>query len=219
MGHSYSIPAETRILFRRRRNRGRGAVYWQNDARPVRRRVNLSPGEHSPMSSSKSAIGLSILALLAVLPCAAQNKALAGMHREFTAAKTSVLKAANKAPEDIYGFRPTPEVFTLRRMFLHIAGASYSICSSAAGKPGTAPKVDVTAETPKAEVIAKLNAAFAYCEDVFANSNDATLAETVPTSGGPREKSYYFSHLLGHTFLHYGNVVTYMRIKGMSPGD
>src|SRR5690606_18122462 len=104
-------------------------------------------------------------------------------------------------------------------MFLHIAGASYNICSSAAGKPGASPKVDVTAETPKAEVIEKLNAAFAYCDDVFAHSTDANLAETVPTANGPREKSYYFSHLLGHTFLHYGNVVTYMRIKGMSPGD
>ena len=53
------------------------------------------------MTSSKFAIGLSILVLLAILPCTAQNKALAGIHREFTAAKTSVLKAANKAPEDI----------------------------------------------------------------------------------------------------------------------
>ncbi|MCC6263058.1 MAG: DinB family protein [Bryobacterales bacterium] len=171
------------------------------------------------MSIATIVVRLSLLVLLATLACLAQNPALAGMHREFSAAKASVLKAANKAPEDIYGFRPTPEVFTLRRMFLHIAGASYSICSSAAGKPGSAPKVDVTAESPKAEVIAKLNAAFAYCEDVFAHSSDATLAETVPTANGPREKSYYFSHLLGHTFLHYGNVVTYMRIKGMSPGD
>lgn len=171
------------------------------------------------MPASKTVVRLSILALLATVACLAQNNALAGIHREFTAAKAQVLKAANKAPEDIYSFRPTPEVFTLRRMFLHIAGASYNLCSSAAGKPGAFPKVDVTAETPKAEVIATLNAAFAYCEDVFAHSTDATLAETVPTANGPREKSYYLSHLLGHTFLHYGNVVTYMRIKGMSPGD
>lgn len=171
------------------------------------------------MPNSKTVARLSILVPLAALACLAQNNALAGMHREFTAAKTQVLAAANKAPETIYGFRPTPEVYTLRRMFLHIAGASYNICSSAAGKPGSAPKVDVSAETPKAEVIGKLNAAFAYCEDVFAHSTDANLAETVPTANGPREKSYYFSHLLGHTFLHYGNVVTYMRIKGMSPGE
>lgn len=162
---------------------------------------------------------VAVLALIATAAGLAQSNALDGMKREYTAAKTAVMKAANKAPEDIYSFKPTADVFTLRRMFLHIAGASYSICSGAAGKPGTAPKVDVTAETPKAQVIETLNAAFAYCDDVFAKSTDATLAENVQTANGPRPKSYYFSHLLGHTFLHYGNVVTYMRIKGMSPGD
>lgn len=171
------------------------------------------------ISSTKIFARLLILAAFATACCFAQNTALAGIKREYTAGKTAVLKAANKAPENIYSFRPTPEVFTLRRIFLHIAGASYNLCSSAAGKPGTAPKVDVNAETPKAEVIGKLNAAFAYCDDVFANSTDATLAETVSTSNGPREKSYYFTHLVGHTFLHYGNIVTYMRIKGMSAGD
>ena len=65
-------------------------------------------------------------------------------------------------------------------------------------------------------MIASSTARSPHCEDVFANSNDATLGRTV---GQRPEKSAYFSHLLGHTFLHYGNVVTYMRIKGMSPGD
>jgi uncharacterized damage-inducible protein DinB len=171
------------------------------------------------MKTVSTLVRVALLAAMATGICLAQTTALSGMKREWTAAKSSVLKAANKAPEEIYGFQPTAEVFTLRRMFLHIAGASYSICSSAAGKPGSAPKVDFTAETPKAEVLKTLNAAFAYCDEVIASSTDATLAETVQTANGPREKSYYFSHLLGHTFLHYGNVVTYLRLKGLSPGD
>lgn len=164
-------------------------------------------------------VQLAFLTLVLSIPCLAQNAALAGMHREYTNTKNAVMKAANKAPEEILSFRPTPEVFTLRRMFLHIAGAGYNICSSAAGKPGTAPKVDVTKEAPKAEVLDTLTKAFAYCDAVFANSTDASLAESVPAGNGSREKSYHFSHLIGHTNLHYGNIVTYMRIKGMSPGD
>ena len=56
-----------------------------------------------------------------------------GIRAEFAAVKSSVMTAANKAPESIYGYQPTPEVFTLRKMLLHIADASYSICARLQG--------------------------------------------------------------------------------------
>ena len=165
-------------------------------------------------------LGLALAFVAFAVPAAfSQTTALDGVKREYTSAKTAVLKAANKTPEDILGFRPSPDVFTLRRMYLHIAGAAYSICSGAAGKPGTAPKVDVEAAATKAQVLEHLNSAFSYCDDVFAASKDSTLAETFTANGRTMVKSYYFSHLIGHTNLHYGNVVTYLRINGIAPGD
>lgn len=49
-------------------------------------------------------------------------------------------------------------------------------------------------------------------------ATDATLAEVVKApSGTSRPKSYYVSHLLAHTSLHYGNVVTYLRLNRIAP--
>jgi uncharacterized damage-inducible protein DinB len=150
----------------------------------------------------------------------AQDNALAGIKDEWSNVKKDVLTAANKAPEDIYGFKPTEEVFAFRKMLLHIAGASYNICAGFQDKRGSQPKVDVDKQASKAEVIDTLNAAFGYCDAAMAAASDATLAETIKApSGRTRPKSWYASHLLAHTAMHYGNIVTYMRLKGMSPGE
>jgi uncharacterized damage-inducible protein DinB len=160
------------------------------------------------------------LVLLTVGPAGAQTAALDGIRGEFTDVKNAVTTAANRAPEALYGYQPTPEVFTLRKMLLHIADASYSICAGFKGLPGQRPKVDADALLPKAEVITTLTAAFTFCDAAMAAATDATLSEVVTApSGTTRPKSYYTSHLLAHTSLHYGNVVTYLRLNKLSPGN
>ena len=150
----------------------------------------------------------------------AQSAAMDGLRGEFTAVRTAVMTAATKAPENLYGFQPTPDVFTLRKQLLHIADASYSICSGAQGTPGQRPKVDDDAELAKPQVIETLTAAFAFCDSALTKTTDAALSEMVtPASGTARPKSYYVAHLLAHTSLHYGNVVTYLRLNKLSPGQ
>lgn len=161
-----------------------------------------------------------VLVLLPSLPATAQTAAIEGVRSEFTAVTTAVMTAANKTPEGLLGYRPTPEVFTLRKMLLHIAGASYSICSGFTGEFGKHPKVDADAQVSKPEVVSTLAAAFAFCDAAMARATDATLGEVVTAPNGTRRpKSYYASHLLAHTGLHYGNVVTYLRMNKLSPGD
>lgn len=153
-------------------------------------------------------------------PGSAQTAAMEGIRGEFTAVSKAVMTAANKAPENLYPYQPTPEVFTLRKMLLHIADASYSICAGFKGPGSERPKVDAEAMTPKAQVLEHLTAAFAFCDAALGAATDATLGEVITApSGTKRPKSYYASHLLAHTSLHYGNVVTYLRINKLSPGD
>jgi uncharacterized damage-inducible protein DinB len=156
--------------------------------------------------------------LVSVLPAAAQSIAIDGIRGEFADVKSAVMTAAEKAPESIYGYQPTPEVYTLRKMLLHTADASYNLCASFQGTPGQRPKVDADAVASKAEVLATLTAAFGFCDAAMAKATDATLAEIVTApSGRQRPKSYYVSHLIAHTSLHYGNVVTYLRMNKLSP--
>ena len=149
----------------------------------------------------------------------AQSRAMDGIRGEFADVKASVVAAAQKAPESVYGYQPTPDVYTFRKMLLHIADASYSICSGFKGTPGQRPKVDADATLAKPEVLAAVNAAFAFCDEALAAATDATLAEEVKTPRAARVKSYYASHLLAHTSLHYGNLVTYLRLNKIAPGD
>ena len=108
-----------------------------------------------------SAMPLAALVLtMGAAPSTAQSSAMDGIRAEFAAVTKSVMTAANKAPESLYGYQPTPEVFTLRKQFLHIADAAYSICAGFKGTPGQRPKMDADAALPKAEVIAALTAAF-----------------------------------------------------------
>ena len=161
-----------------------------------------------------------VVLCVGAVSASAQSAAMDGVRTEFAAVKASVMTAANKAPESIYGYQPTPEVFTLRKQLLHIADASFSICSGFKGTPGQRPKVDADAPLAKADVLGTLTASFAYCDEALTAATDATLGETVASpSGAKRPKSYYASHLLAHTGLHYGNVVTYMRMNKLSPGD
>ena len=167
----------------------------------------------------RSALLVAAALLFVSAPASAQT-AMDGLRTEFAAVKGQVMTAANKAPESMYGFQPTPEVFTLRKQLLHIADASYSICSGFKGTPGQRPKVDADAPASKAEVLAALTGAFEYCDTALKAATDATLGETFKTANGSvRVKSYYAAHLLAHTGLHYGNVVTYMRLNKLSPGD
>jgi uncharacterized damage-inducible protein DinB len=149
----------------------------------------------------------------------AQSRAMDGIRGEFADVKASVVAAAQKAPDTLYGYQPTPDVYTFRKMLLHIADASYSICSGFKGTPGQRPKVDADAMLPKSDVLATVNAAFTFCDDALAAATDATLAEEVKTPRATRVKSYYASHLLAHTSLHYGNLVTYLRLNKIAPGD
>lgn len=149
----------------------------------------------------------------------AQSRAMEGIRGEFADVKRSVVAAAEKAPDALYGYQPTPDVYTFRKMLLHIADASYSICSGFKGTPGQRPKVDADAALAKPDVLATVNAAFSFCDEALATATDATLGEEVKTPRSTRVKSYYVSHLLAHTSLHYGNLVTYLRLNKIAPGD
>jgi len=160
------------------------------------------------------------IVLGSVSGASAQSAAMDGVRMEFDAVKTQVMTAATKAPESLYDYQPTAEVFTLRKMLLHIADASYSICASFKGEPGKRPKVDANTTLPKADVLTHLTASFAFCDAALASATDATLGEGVTAaSGTTRPKSYHASHLLAHTSLHYGNVVTYLRMNKLAPGN
>lgn len=135
-------------------------------------------------------------------------------------AKRNVVDSAEQAPETLYDFKPTADVRTYGQILAHIAGANYVICAAAKGEksPQTEDGIEKTANT-KAAIVTALKASLAYCDAAFSALTDAKAAETItmPFSETKGARAGALLMNTGHLNEHYGNLVTYLRMKGMVP--
>ena len=127
-----------------------------------------------------------------------------------------VIAAAQKMPEENYSFRPTPEVRTFGQLVGHVADAQYGLCAEAIGEPN--PKKDIEkTKTSKADLIASLKDAVDFCNKAYTGMTDAQGGQMVKFMGYNMAKLTLLSVNTAHTDEHYGNMVTYLRIKGIVP--
>ena len=157
------------------------------------------------------------LALLA-LPMAAQNPLSTGQKGIYTMVKNNIVKAAQKMPEANYGFQATPDVRTFGQLVAHVADAQYLFCSGALAEKNPSPGVEKGIEgKTKADLVQSLRDAFAYCDKAYDGMTDAHATETVKLFGRDQAKLTVLSFNNAHNDEHYGNIVTYMRLKGLVP--
>jgi len=71
--------------------------------------------------------------------------------------------------------------------------------------------------TSKADLIAVLKDAFAYCDKAYDGMTDASAARMVKLFGRDTPKLSLLSVINMHSAGHYGNLVTYMRLKNIVP--
>jgi uncharacterized damage-inducible protein DinB len=128
-----------------------------------------------------------------------------------------ILKSAEQVPEEEYAFKPTPEVRSFGAILGHIANANYMICSAAAGEKSPSPADIEKTKTRKAELVQALQESFAYCDKVHASMNDARAMEMVTFFRQTQPRIAVLSFNTAHDYEHYGNLVTYMRLKGRVP--
>jgi uncharacterized damage-inducible protein DinB len=157
-----------------------------------------------------------VLALIWALPAFSQNPLAAGQKFLYTSAKNNIIRSAEKMPEENYSFKPTPEVRSYGQLLGHVADAQYAFCSAVLGKPNPAPGVEKT-KTSKADLVQALNEAFAYCDQAYDGLTDAQAATMVKFFGAEQTKLTVLSFNTAHNNEHYGNIVTYLRIKGLVP--
>jgi len=140
----------------------------------------------------------------------------AGTKGLYNLVKGNLVKAAEKMPEENYSFKPTPEVRSFGQIVGHIADAQYLFCSPVLGQANPQPGVEKS-KTTKADLVQALNDAFTYCDKAYDGMTDAHAAEIVKFFGRDYAKLAVLSFNSAHNNEHYGNLVTYMRIKGLVP--
>ncbi len=127
-----------------------------------------------------------------------------------------ITAAAEQMPEKDYAFRPTHDVRTFGQMIGHVAGAQAMICAAALSeKGGGEDDIEKTATT-KAALLAALKATTQSCQRAYAQSDVASTGATT-LFGGPTLRINALVLNAAHNAEHYGNLVTYLRIRGMTP--
>lgn len=127
-----------------------------------------------------------------------------------------LVRAAEQMPEADYAFRPTADVRSFGQLIGHVAGAQYMMCAVALGEKDR-PENDIEkTKTTKAELVEALKASSEYCARAYAQS-DADASAMTKIYGQDHTKLWVLVSNATHDNEHYGNIVTYMRIKGMVP--
>jgi len=161
---------------------------------------------------------LTILILFAVTPILAQDAdpLSAGQKMLHSMVKDYIVRAAEKMPEADYSFKPTPEVKSFGQILGHIADTQYLFAAPVLGEQAPSKEVEKT-KTTKADIVQALKDAFAYSDKAYDGLKDAQAGELVKFFGRDRAKLTLLSFNTSHNNEHYGNLVTYLRIKGIVP--
>ena len=141
---------------------------------------------------------------------------LAAIRDQWKGVTDNVTKAAEAFSEADYAYRPVASVRTVGEMIGHVAGAQFSICAAALGEPARAEDdIEKSAKT-KAALIKALKESTEYCARAYAQAPSATLAST-QLFGRSAPRMHALALNAVHNGEHYGNLITYMRMKGMVP--
>ena len=111
-----------------------------------------------------------------------------------------IMKSAELVPADKYTYRPVATVRTFGQLIAHIADGLDYECSTAAGATVKWSDATEKGRTDKATLLPKLKQSIEACTAVQASGQPGPLVANV-----------------AHTSLHYGNVITYLRMLGLVP--
>jgi uncharacterized damage-inducible protein DinB len=163
------------------------------------------------------ALALIPAALMAqTAPAASANPSTDAVKAQFGIVKADIAKTAAKVPEELLSFKPTPEVRSMGQLLGHVADSQFSICAAAAGEKAPQSGIEKSMTT-KADLTKAVNDSNAYCDKVIAGMDDKKGMEVVKFFTGPTPRLNVLTFNIAHSFEHYGNLVTYMRLKGIVP--
>ena len=140
-----------------------------------------------------------------------------GIKTRFDNIKRDIVEAAEAVPESEYSFKPTPEVRSFGEIVGHVADSQNFFCGVAAGvNPDYADTIEKSTAA-KADLVKALKESVAKCDDVYAKTDAANALSLVKAGKGDALRGMVLLDNISHDNEHYGNIVTYMRLKGHVP--
>ncbi len=130
--------------------------------------------------------------------------------------KSWLSKAGEQMNDADFAYRPTPDIRTFGQLLGHVADLNNLFCSAAVGEQPPVRGIEKGATT-RAEILAAMAASFTYCDGVMASMTAESARKTVPFMGTSMPALSVMLFRTHHLSLHYGNVVTYVRLRGKVP--
>jgi uncharacterized damage-inducible protein DinB len=130
----------------------------------------------------------------------AEDAATAATRKTFREVSGWMAKAVDAVPADKYTYKPAATVRSFGQLVAHVLDGYTYYCGQAVGKKNQWSDAIEKGKTDKATVVAALKQAQASCTAAYESGQIAPLIENV-----------------AHSHLHYGNVITYMRMMGLVP--
>ncbi len=163
--------------------------------------------------AAMAAASAATIALLAQAPAGPPSTPAAILKGNYARIKTNFVKAAEKMPEDQYGFKPAEGIETFGQRVAHIAN-QMGTCSAINGarKPSSA-----QGKTAKADLVAALKESFDECDKSFDALTDANAMESIAAGRGQQPRINALYGIVVHANEVYGAMGVYMRVKGLVP--
>ncbi|HEX2718787.1 MAG TPA: DinB family protein [Gemmatimonadaceae bacterium] len=176
-----------------------------------------------------------ILALALPASLAAQQPAPAPSANPITdvfrtrtmALQRNLAQAFDSIPASLFSYKPTPAQLSIGYVAQHLANDNYFFCNNFGAMKGARAAADTTtpdsvkATWAKETLVLKLKESFTFCENAFAQLDDAKLAEQFTmTFRGQSRPSTRAAMALGHIVDmadHYSQIANYMRLNNMLP--
>ena len=140
---------------------------------------------------------------------------------QYASIKRYIIGAAEKMPAEHFGFKPVPEVMSYAQLLGHVIDSQYYFCHAVKGGDNPAIGKHLDALAHKAALVPAVKEAFAYCDEVFAGLTSENALQMLTAGTPPKQwqtaRDNQLTMVIAHGNEHYGNLVTYMRIKGIVP--
>jgi uncharacterized damage-inducible protein DinB len=150
------------------------------------------------MRSASLIVGVSIMT--GATTAAAQGAAPEAVTKGFAQVADWIQQSVESVPADKYTFTPAGGVRTFAQLVGHIIDGYHYYCALAKGPAEWNDMVEKTVST-KPELVRQLAAATSACKNISGGTLDPQVEN------------------LGHSSLHYGNMIVYLRLLGIVPAS
>ena len=135
--------------------------------------------------------------------------------------RRDLIESAEAMPAADFAFKPTPQIRSFAELVGHVASANNYFCSMAKGEPPPSTVNFERTVTDKAALVKALGSALSYCDTVYKETTDANANQPVKLAGpggsGQSTRALVLMFNTTHNNEHYGNVILYLRLKGIVP--